>query len=325
MLYAELRGHMLSSVFNLYKFLTPQDSESTRLENFASWHEVEDPRTIKRYIKGRGVKPKQADFNNSSEYLIHNLNFLNHKRLWKSLKIICRYCDFRGSDCHGCSPADGCIHCKTCVSINICKQEKGVGKVPKTCKILKESFRYVDEIENLAYFYSPLKYVLALDDGLAVETLEDYKDILRRFLGEKVDIEYVSCVIRYAHMYVLDNSVSFLFLSRFCPEEMLERILKRITPDPIDDILVQLWNKCSKFEKELLLALEHPKCEGSVDDLLRHIENDANLADIIVFVHCFCILSDERLRPIDVRILKKCLCWKDCSPEKFFQLYSAEP
>lgn len=316
----KVKSSALNIALTFYKFLTPQISESVRLEEFANWHRI-DKRTLVKYLEGqtRG-RPKQNAFNNSSEYLKSYLNFLNPQRLWKSLEIICRFC---GVDCYGSTPANGCIHCKRCIHIKTCERKKGTDIVPEDCKILKDLFSYVDEIENLPDIYSPLKYVFDRKYGFAVDTLDVYKSLLEKALGEKIDIKYVSCVIRYAHLYDSSNKVSFLFLSRMFPEEILERVLVKITPEPIDDIRVQLWNKCNKFEKELSLAQKSPE-RGTIDTLFQHIKNDVSLADIIIFARYFSVLPDDRLRSIDVRILQKCLCWKDCSLENFFQLCRAE-
>lgn len=322
----KLRGHTLNSVFELYKFLTPQTSESVQIKEFAEWHQL-DPRTIKKYMEGQGgANPKQNDFNNNNQYF---LNQFDPKRQWKSLEIVCRYCksQSRGVDCHKCPPDYGCEHCKKCSNINICERKRDTGKVPRTCEVLKKLFRYLSKVENLTFVYFPLSYVFDLGkDNFAVEILDYHKDALVKLLGEKIDIKYVSCVIRYAHLYASNDKVSFLFLSRMLPEDMLKRVLRKIQPDePIDNIRVQIWNKCDKFEKELLCAKKPPKYERNVDGLFKIIENDVSLADIMAFVHYFSVLPEFRLRPIDVRLLQRCLFWKACSLENFLQLCFAEP
>lgn len=306
---------MLQAAFNLYKFLSPAVSETELLDNFASWHNIKDRRTMGKYLGGQQrLKQKSGNFNDSSEYLLNNLNFLDFEQLWECLKFKCGKCNFGADNLQSCLPGKGCILCEKCNHKNICERRQGTGKVPEDCIILGEFLYYVNEIEKLPYIYFPLKYVLPLKEGLAFEILEDYTKLLTMYLGEKFDLEYISCILRYVHMYV---RVPFLTISRLYKEEVLNRLLMQITSDPIDDTQFELWERCRKFEKELLRIQKLPKNEGSVDELLERSKDDISVADMKLFTECFYNISEIPLRPIDVRILQKCLCWKDCSLDGF--------
>ena len=183
-------------------------STTERRENFAVWHEL-DWRKVKKIIEGQAAAgPKLSSFNDGSEYLLNIFNLLESKQLWAGLGIICHYCAYHGKKCKDSSPAKNCTHCNRCSHRNNFKQQYGTGKIPKDCKVIKELLRYIDEVEKLAYIYFPIKYVLTLEDGLASDTLYEYKMFLEQYLGNKIDIKYISCIISHAYMYDLNDYVS---------------------------------------------------------------------------------------------------------------------
>lgn len=350
---SELNDDVFKTIFGFYKFLTPGMSEKQRINEFADWQNL-DSRTVGKHVKaiqeGREAKLKlglkQFD---SVEYLTDSIDFWDPKRLWIYLTGICEICEWRkAEECKGKTPANGCLYyCKNCKHKDSCERERGTdSKIPKDCKILAYEFERIDNAAALPYVYAPLKYVLPLidseitRDNEVLEILNDLIKCLEEFLGDNFNFKYVSCVIRYAHLYNLidhlppdqkcveptENPITWLFsysrrslsISRVYSEKALEDVLKHIVPDPIGDELVKLWVECWDFEKDLLKAQKAPEL-GSVNDLLEYAKEDINIADIVIFMSHFADITQFKLRPIDIKVLQKCLCWKDYSFEKFLK------
>lgn len=348
---AELNDDVFKTAFNFYKFLTPQISESKRLSEFADWQGL-DSRTVKKYLRREKETKKQKatlKLSNNSEFLWDSLNFFEPKSLWRYLEGCCEVCEWRGAEeCKGKAPANGCIYyCENCKHKGGCERKKGTdGEVPKDCKILAYEFDRVDNAAALPYFYFPLKYILPLidsevmEDNEVLEILGGLIKSLGKFLGDNFNFKYISCIIRYVYLYNLidhlppeqkgaeptENPITWLFaysrrslsISRVYNEKALEDVLRQIVTDSIDDEQVKLWKECGDFEKDLLKSQETPEF-GSVNDLLKYAEKDISIADIAIFLSHFADISLFKLRTIDIKVLQKCLCWKDYSFEKFFK------
>ena len=350
---SELNNDVFKTIFGFYEFLTPRMSDMQRINELADWQNL-DSRTVGKYVKaiqeGKEAKLKSRlkQFD-SVEYLANSTDFWDPKRLWIYLTRICEICEWRKAEgCKGKTPANGCLYyCKNCKHKNSCERERGTdSKIPEDCKILAYEFERVNNAVALPYFYAPLKYVLPLidseitEDNEVLEILNDLIKSLKEILGDKFNFKYIFCVIRYAHLYNLidhlppdqkgeeptENPITWLFaysrrslsISRVYNEKTLEDVLKQIAPGSIDDELVKLWAECNDFEKDLLSAEKTPEF-GSVNDLLKYAQKDISIADIVIFISHFADISQFKLRPIDIKILQKCLCWKDYSFDKFFE------
>lgn len=352
---AELNDDVFKTVYNFYKFLTPKMSEAKRLGEFADWQGL-DSRTVKKAEETKRARLRATlKLSNNSEYLRKSLDFFEPQSLWKSLEESCKICEWRETEeCKGKAPANGCIYyCKNCKHKGSCERERGTdSKVPEECKILAYIFDRVDNAVALPYCYFPLKYILPLrdskvkEDNEVLETLDSLIKSLGDFLGDSFNFQYISCVIRHAYMYNLidylppdqkgvestENLITCLFaysrrslsISRAYNEETLKDVLKQIVTDPIDDEQVKLWNKCNDFEKDLLKSQEKPKL-GTVNDLLKCSQKDISIADIMIFLNHFADILAFPLRPIDIQILKKCMCWKDYSFERFLEKLPPRP
>lgn len=346
----ELERDVFKTVFKFYKLLTLQMDEQERLAGFGDWQGL-DNRTVEKYVKdineGKEVKIRSMlkGFDNV-EYLLESTDFSEPKKLWEYLEGICEICEWQ-KECQGKTPANGCKHCKSCKHKTDCEQRRGTDKaIPKDCKILKNEVARVDNAVALPYLYFPLKYILHLRDNEVMENnevLEEVSSIIKSLgevLGDNFNIKYVCCIIRYAHLYDLidhlptnqkcagptKNPITWLFaysrrslsISRIYNEKVLEDVLKQIITNSIDDEQVKRWKECDDFEKDLLKSQEVPKL-GSMDDLLEYAKEDISITDIVIFLSHFADITLCRLRPIDIKILQRCLCWKDYSFEEFFK------
>lgn len=347
---AKLESDTFKTIYNFYKFLTSEITEQDRLAQFGDWQGL-DGRTVEKYVKKTEegteieLKSRLKKFDNI-KYLKDSTDFSDPEHLRKCLAEMCKTCEWREVEkCRGKAPANGCpYYCKSCKHRDSCKSADT--KIPKDCKILKYEFMRVDNAVALPYLYAPLKYILPLrnskvmKDNEVLETLNGFIESLKRFLGNNFDLNYISCIIRYAYLYNLidhlppeqectkptENPITWLFaysrrslsISRIYNERALEDTLKQIVTDSIDDERVELWKQCSNFEKDLLKSQEAPKL-GSVDSLLEYAQKDTSMADIVIFLNHFADINFLKLRPIDIKILQKCLCWKDYSFKEFLK------
>lgn len=338
-----------------YSFLTPQMSKTKRFSEFAYWQGI-DGRTAKKYLKGEKKGEKLTEtlkLSDNRESIKDSLDFFESEHLWKYLEGRCEICEWRGAEeCEGKAPANGCVYyCRSCKRKDSCEQNRGTkSKVPEDCKILAYDFERVDNAVALPYFFLPLEYTLSfrnsemMEDNEVLSILNDLIEVIEnslgKILGDNFNIDYISCIIRYAYLYNLidhlrptqegveptENPITWMFaysrrslsISRIYNEKVLEDILKQIVTDSIDDRQVELWKRCIDFEKDLLKSQESPK-PGSVGDLLEYAKEDTSIADIVIFLSHFADITLSQLRPIDIKILQKCLCWKEYSFEQFFK------
>lgn len=354
-MFRKLNNKMLRSIVTFCKDITKETQKAQKEmdKTLAMWFNL-DPRSLKKHTaEEQELKPKLDSPSGDKDVIKDTLlELADPQKLRSGFGILCEYCESEGKDSCKCTPAGDCTFCCFCKDRSNCQRGN---RIPQDCKLLEELCRILYDIKMLAYASFPIKYVLPLEDGLLAETLDAYRGMLKEALGEEINLDIISCIIQYSYLYEFkdcippkqyrqqleyddlkgvrdekdlstfyEHKIRSLGISRMMRAEALEYALDRIVCNPIDDDQNKLWNICNEFENELLRAQKRAPRKGSVDDLFEHAKDKISLNDILMFVRHFIDIDAYPLRTIDIKILQKCLCWKDYSFFEFIKKLTPE-